>query len=133
MILLDTHVVVWLDQDDPSLGASCRALVESAMADGDLVVSAISFWEVKMLVEKHRLSLDIEVSEWRRDLLAAGVRELPIDGQVGIQAASLGDLHRDPADRIIVATAQLSHASLATADKRLLDWQSDLSRIDARA
>ena len=132
MILLDTHVLVWLDQDTPQLGPSCRTLADYALANGDLAVSAITFWDVAMLVEKTRLFLDMEVLEWRRDLLAAGVRELSLDGRVGIRAASLHDLHRDPADRIIAATAQLHEASLATADWRLLDWQADLERIDAR-
>lgn len=132
MILLETHVLVWLDQDTPQLGPSCRTLADTALADGDLVVSAICFWEVDMLVAKNRLFLDMAVLEWRRDLLAAGVRELTLDGRVGIRAASLNDLHRDPADRIIAATAQLHKASLATADWRLLNWQTDLERIDAR-
>ena len=114
------------------MGPSCRTLADTALADGDLVVSAICFWEVAMLVAKNRLFLDMAVLEWRRDLLAAGVRELTLDGRVGIRAASLNDLHRDPADRIIAATAQLHKASLATADWRLLNWQTDLERIDAR-
>ena len=85
-----------------------------------------------MLVKRNRLALDMELSRCSRAILATGVRELPVDGDIGIRAASLNDLHRDTADRIIAATAQLSHASLATADRRLLDWQSDLHRIDAR-
>ena len=96
MILLDTHVVVWLDLDFSRLGTSCRALADSALANGDLVVSAIRSWEVAMLVEKNRLSLDMKVSEWRGDLLAAGVREPALDGQVGIRDASLSDLYRAP-------------------------------------
>ena len=53
MILLDTHVLVWLDQDTPQLGTSCRMQADIALADGDLAVSAISFWEVAMLVHKN--------------------------------------------------------------------------------
>ena len=63
MILLDPHVMVWLDQDIPSLGPSCRASIEQALADEEVVASAVSFWEVKTLVERRRLMLDIEVSE----------------------------------------------------------------------
>lgn len=131
MILLDTHVLVWLDQDDPKLGAKCRAAADDALADDALAVSAISFWEVAMLVDKGRLALDVELVAWRRDLLAGGLRELPVDGQIGIQAASLVNFHSDPADRLIAATATVYDGVLATADRRLLDWQTEFPRLDA--
>ena len=133
MIVLDTHVLVWLDQGLPDLGPDCRASADRALADDSLTVSAISFWEVAMLVARKRLELDLTVDEWRRDLLAARLRELPVDGRIGIRAGSLTDLHRDPADRIIAATAEVHEASLATADRRLLDWRSEVTRVDARA
>ena len=132
-LLLDTHVLVWLDQDLPELGSGCRGSMDAALVNDALVVSAISFWEVAMLVARNRLQLDPPVTQWRRDLLAAGVRELPVDGRVSIRAASLVDLHRDPADRFIAATAELHGATLATADRRLLDWQSEVPRLDARS
>ncbi|MCY4426225.1 MAG: type II toxin-antitoxin system VapC family toxin [Halieaceae bacterium] len=132
MILLDTHVLIWLDQDSSDLGANCRAAADSALADDALAVSAISFWEVAMLAQRKRLSFDMQVSVWRRDLLVAGVRELAVDGRIGIQAASLAELQRDPADRLIAATAQVYGATLATADQRLLDWRADLPRLNAR-
>ena len=132
MIVLDTHVLVWLDQDLPELGPKCRESVDAALVDDALAVSAISFWEVAMLVERKRLLLDPAVTCWRRDLLAAGVRELPVDGRIGTRAASLAALHRDPADRFIAATAEIHGATLATADRRLLDWRSTVPRLDAR-
>ena len=133
MIVLDRHVLVWLDQGLPDLGPDCRASADRALADDALTVSAISFWEVAMLVTRKRLVLELGVDRWRRELLAAGLREIPVDGRVGIRAASLTDLHRDPADRFIAATAELHEASLATADRRLLDWRSEVPRVDARA
>ena len=132
MIVLDTHVLVWLDQGLPELGPRCRGLADGALKDDALTVSAITFWEVAMLVARKRLALELTVDQWRRDLLAAGLREIPVDGRVGVRAASLTGLHRDPADRIIAATAELHEASLATADRRLLDWRSEVLRLDAR-
>ena len=133
MIVLDTHVLVWLDQGLPELGQQCRGLTDRALADDALTVSAITFWEVAMLVARKRLALELTVDQWRRDLLAAGLREIPVDGRIGIRAASLIDLRRDPADRLIAATAEGHEASLATADRRLLDWRSEVPRLDARA
>ena len=132
MIVLDTHVLVWLDQGLPNLGPRCRGLADGALEEDALTVSAITFWEVAMLVARKRLALELTVDQWRRDLLAAGLREIPVDGRVGVRAVSLTGLHRDPADRIIAATAELHEASLATADRRLLDWRSEVLRLDAR-
>lgn len=130
MILLDTHVLIWLDQDNPKLGPKCRTAIDEALADDDLAVSAISFWEVAMLVAKQRLAIAIALTQWRRDLIAGGIRELPIDGRVGLLAADL-ELHRDPADRFVAATATINDATLATADQRLLTWQTNVERLDA--
>lgn len=131
LILLDTHVLLWLDQDSPRLGALCRSALDEALAADDLAVSAISFWEVAMLRERDRLAMDIPVEAWRRNLLASGLRELPIDGGIGVRAATLTNLHRDPADRLIVATAEHFDCTLATADQKLLAWSSNLPRMDA--
>lgn len=130
MILLDTHVLVWLDQDNPKLGPRCRTAIDEALAEDNLAVSAISFWEVAMLVAKQRLAIAIALSQWRRDLIAGGIRELPLDGRVGLLAADL-ELHRDPADRFVAATATINEATLATADQRLLTWQTNVERLDA--
>lgn len=130
MILLDTHVLVWLDQDNPKLGPKCRTAIDDALAEDDLAVSAISFWEVAMLVAKQRLAIAMALNQWRRDLIAGGIRELPLDGRVGLLAADL-ELHRDPADRFVAATATINEATLATADQRLLTWQANVERLDA--
>ena len=130
MILLDTHVLIWLDQDNPKLGPKCRTAIDGALAEDDLAVSAITFWEVAMLVRKQRLAIAIALHRWRRDLIAGGIRELSVDGRIGLLAADL-ELHRDPADRLIAATATLNEATLATADQRLLTWQAKVERLDA--
>ena len=132
MIVVDTHVLVWLDTADARLGANCLSQLDAALAEDELAVSAISFWEVAMLVGKGRIQLDGTVETWRVDLLGAGLRELPVDGAVGIAAAATVDLHGDPADRIIAATATIFRATLATADRALLGWRSTLRRLDAR-
>jgi PIN domain nuclease of toxin-antitoxin system len=132
MLLLDTHALVWLDQDDASLGKRGRRAADRALVRGELVVSAISFWEVAMLSAKGRLQMDIPVGAWRRDLLEAGLVEVPVDGEIGIAASELDALHADPADRMIVATVRLRGGMLLTADERLLAWGGKLRRQDAR-
>lgn len=132
MILLDTHVLVWLAQGSQRLGPRSRRLIDRNAA-GDLVaIAAISFWEIAMLVRKGRLDLGASPESFRHGTLQAGVREIPLSGAVAIAAADLERFRGDPADRIIVATAIACGAALVTADAPILGWKSRLKRHDAR-
>ena len=71
-----------------------------------------------------------EIEPWRRELLREGIVEIPIDGQIGIRSVELVSFHSDPADRLIVATAQNGHR-LITADERILGWAGRLDRLAA--
>jgi PIN domain nuclease of toxin-antitoxin system len=93
-------------------------------------VSAITFWEVGMRVQKGQLHLGFDLHAWRRNLLDDGLVELPVDGEIAVRAGLLSNMHGDPADRMIVATALEGHR-LVTADRRILDWTGHLSRLDA--
>ena len=64
-------------------------------------------------------------------MLGFGIEEVPVTGEIGIMAAELEDFPADPADRIIAATALTLGATLVTADRRILDWNGQLSRHDA--
>ena len=132
MILLDTHVLVWLDSADPRLGAEAKLAIDEAHHAGELAVSAISFWEAAMQIEKGRIQLGIPAHVWRQDLLSAGLREIPVDGEIGLTAATLQGFHGDPADRLIASTALLHGACLLTADGKILDWSGAVQRQDAR-
>lgn len=132
LILLDTHALLWLEQESPALGRAARRLADEALGAGRLAVSAISFWEVALLSVKGRIEADLPVAQWRRDLLGAGLVEVPVDGEIGASAARLSDLHADPADRMIAATAILKGATLLTAEERILKWPGAMHRRDAR-
>ena len=131
MILLDTHVLVWLLSDEQRLGNLTRQLIDHAWSNDDAAVSAISFWEVAMLQDKGRLVLTPDLVAWRTGLLDDGLNELPVTGQIGIQAVSLEDFHKDPADRLIVATALDGH-QLVTVDESILGWSGSIETFDAR-
>ena len=130
MILLDTQILIWMRTADARLGRRARGRIDRGLQQGDLAVSGISFWEIAMLQEKGRLEVRQDVAAWRRSLLRDGLVEVPVDGAVGIRATRLAGFHSDPADRLIVATALEGHR-LLTADRRILDWPGELSRIDA--
>lgn len=132
MMLLDTHVLIWLWTGDVRLGTGARRLMDDALRDQELTVSAMTFWEVAMLRNEGRLDFTEDVGLWRRELLGQGLAEIPVDGEIGIRAHTLPGFHADPADRIIVGTALAGHR-LLTADAGILRWRGDLNRLDARA
>ncbi len=132
MIILDTHVLLWMDAGNPALGKRAVQAIDQALAEDSLAVSAISFWEAGVLINKGRLKMDFTPAAWRKDLISRGLIELPMDGQTGIDAANLPDFHGDPADRIIVATTISTGSSLVTADEKILNWGGLSQKIDVR-
>ena len=130
MILLDTHAAIWFTTD-AGLGKRSQTIADRALADDQLAISAVSFWEVAMLVAKRRLrSLD-SAADLREQVLNSGINEVPLTGDIAILAGNLDGLHGDPADRFIVATAIARDAALMTADAILLNWRNKLRRQDA--
>ncbi len=132
MLLLDTHVLVWLDEGNPRLGKTALQSINESLASGQLGVATISFWEVAMLIDKQRLTMQTELADWRFELLQAGLLEIPLRGTTAIQAGQLPLFHGDPADRMIVATAIDNGAALMTADEKILSWKQLHQKIDAR-
>lgn len=131
-MILDTHVLLWMDRDDPALGPTSRSRIEQAWRAGQVAVSAISFWEVAMLAERGRIVLPMPVNQWRADWLKAGLVEIPVNGHIALHSCRLENLHRDPADRFIIATALGSRLPIMTADGKILDWAGEVERFDAR-
>lgn len=132
MLLLDTHVLVWLDEGNPRLGKTALQTINDSLTSGQLGVATISFWEVAMLIEKQRLTMQTELADWRFELLQAGLLEIPLRGTTAIRAGQLPLFHGDPADRMIVATAIENGATLMTADEKILSWNQLNEKIDAR-
>ena len=130
--LLDTNALLWLAKDDSRLGRKAVRLADRALANDSLAVSAITFWEVSTLFQRGRLDLFQPIEAWRKGLLALGLFEIPVTGDIGIEAATYSESLRDPADRIIVATAAREGALLLTSDERILEWKGSLRRQDAR-
>jgi PIN domain nuclease of toxin-antitoxin system len=130
VILLDTQAAIWFITDS-GLGKRSQAMADKALADDGLAISAITFWEIALLITKGRLRAVESASEMRRQVLDSGVAELALSGDIALRAVGLGNLPKDPADRFIVATAIDHGAMLMTADKQLLNWKHPLRRQDA--
>ena len=131
MILPDTHVLIWFLESNPRLGLTAQNRIREAAASGQAAFSAISVWEVALLLSKGRLTLNVSAVQWRQSLLDAGFIEIPVDGAIAARSVALPDFHDDPADRIIIATAQEGH-QLITEDRDILNWPGQLNRFPAR-
>lgn len=116
-VVLDTHAWIWWASDPALLSAKARKAIAGARIVG---VPAISCWEVAMLCTKGRLKLDRDVGTWVRAALALPrVMLLELSPEVAVAAAKLAELHGDPADRMIAATAMELGAPLVTKDAML--------------
>jgi len=121
--LLDTHILLWWHADRDRLSREQRDVIAAAGADSPLEVSDVSLWEVAMLYSLGRIRLAIPLREWLDKAVAAPlVRRHGISPAVAAELASLPDsFHRDPADRILVATARVLGATLLTRDRRIAE------------
>lgn len=122
MLLLDTHVMLWATFNEDRLGRDAAKAINLASRENRLAVSAITPWEIGLLASKKRINLYKDVLEWVRETLAKpGVNLVPLEPEIAVASTCLPfEMHADPADRILVATARHLGATLVTADKALL-------------
>lgn len=122
-VLLDTHILLWWHGDRSRLSRDQQDVIASADADSPLRVSDISLWEVTMLHSLGRIRLKIPLREWLEKVVAPPlVRRHAISPAIAAELVSLPDsFHRDPADRILVATARVFGATLLTQDQRIVE------------
>jgi len=117
LILLDTHALLWWALDPDHLSGAAQEVVQE-MEDRGGYASAISVWELGIKVQRGQLELPITVDELARRIEGGGVVELvPVDTTTWLRTLSLDWEHRDPADRVIVATAQLKQVPILTKDR----------------
>jgi PIN domain nuclease of toxin-antitoxin system len=123
-LLLDTHAAIWITEDQPLAEGATKAIDVAYRAGSTVFVSAITAWEVGLLVSRNRVSLVATPERWFQRLLAVpGVRLAELSPGILIASSFLpGTPPRDPADRIILATARDLGATLITRDRLLLKY-----------
>lgn len=123
-ILLDTHTWIWLFNGSTELSQAAIKKIDQAGSRGEVFISAISVWELSILVAKERVTLSKPIGEWVKDSLnQPGVNLSAMSPEISIESSFLpGDFHGDPADRIIVATARINSLILHTRDKKILKY-----------
>ncbi len=124
--LLDTHIYLWWRLGTGELTAAQHKALDYAEANGEtLAISAITIWEIAMLVSQGKLEVNlipthVLLKQIEKD---PGVEILPLSADVCAESVNLpSGFHKDPADRIIVATARIHGLRLLTVDQRIIDW-----------
>lgn len=134
-LLLDTNVMLRTDAARThEISPAANRMVEAAAVSGDLALSAITFLELATLAE--RGSVRVDAGEIYQQAREDGIRVIPLDVHMALRAGRLpreGFAGRDPADRMIVATAILAGCDLITTDREMIGWDGPLHVIDARA
>ncbi|TIT19284.1 MAG: type II toxin-antitoxin system VapC family toxin [Mesorhizobium sp.] len=126
MIVLDTHVLVrWVGGEIDLLSEPALRAIERERIGGEILISSISAWEIAMLISRGRLLLSMDVGEWLATVSQLEkLSFISVDNEIAVNSTELpGELHKDPADRIIVATSRKFAAPLVTADQKLRDYR----------
>jgi len=122
-LLLDTHIALWLDSGDDRLRPSTRGLIDGCWQNGGTVcLSAVTAWEIALLVDTGRIELDLPIEGWiARFLERPGTEPAPLGHRPASRSYQLHQFaHRDPADRLLIATAIELGCPLVTYDERIL-------------
>jgi PIN domain nuclease of toxin-antitoxin system len=115
MLLLDTHALVWLASDQEQLTDVGKAMIRQFA--GRLFMSAISSLEIALLVKRSRLELPLPPERFVAECLRHhAITEIPVDTAIAMAAAALPDIHNDPFDRILAATAIIRGLELLSKD-----------------
>jgi len=124
VIVLDTHVWVWFVSNPELLSKAAKKAIDASIQQKGIFISSISAWEVALLAAKKRLKLSIDVTDWiiKSEKLPF-FQFIPVDNSIAVKAVNLPQpLHKDPADRIIIATAINAGAPVVTKDEKLLHY-----------
>ena len=117
MILLDTHILIWLLIAPDNLSPKTKKAILASRKSGPLALSAISLWEIAWLVENKRIAIDVSVNSFVKKC-ASYVQVLPITQEIAVRSVQFPRSYpNDPRDRIIGATAIVEGARLLTHDK----------------
>jgi PIN domain nuclease of toxin-antitoxin system len=121
-LVLDTCAILWLAENSSKLSQAARTAI--AANPSEVYVSAISAFEIALKQRKGKLKLVWESSEWWPWVLERrGLIVLPVTDQIAIDSANLPDLHADPCDRIILATAIANDAAIVTSDAKIAQYK----------
>ena len=131
MILLDTHVLVWMSSEPQRLSKRAREAIREAREKRGIAVASITLWELAWLAENGRIQISASVESFVRETVARVILK-PMTPEIAALAVRLrAAFPKDPADRLIAATARLRNLTLVTSDEKILRY-AHLQSFDTR-
>ncbi|NCN87345.1 MAG: type II toxin-antitoxin system VapC family toxin [Candidatus Pacebacteria bacterium] len=126
MIVLDTHALIWWVNDSGELSEKAQQSIKKAQVNNAIYISAISIWEISMLVKKGRLKLTMDVETWIDKVLSLPMLNcVDIIPKIAYKSVYLANFnHPDPADRMIIATALHKGMKLVTKDEKIQSYSN---------
>jgi PIN domain nuclease of toxin-antitoxin system len=120
-IVLDTCALIWATSQPEALSATARGILEDA--EHQFLISSISIWEIALKTKRGTIDMGVPLPRLVRELCRrANVAILPVDAETWLRNVALPWEHRDPADRTIVASAELRNAPILTCDDRIASY-----------
>ena len=120
LTICDTHVLIFWQDAPKRLSIKAKHTLEKALANKSLACSDISFWEISMLFKTNRLRNDVSAEQYMNDIiLTMSLTVLPITPEIAALSQQNIFIHKDPADRLIAATAIANKGPLISADSKL--------------
>ena len=125
-LVMDTHILIWY-LEGIELSQQQVQIIESQRNLNQLYISAISIWEVSMLINKKKAAISIPINEWLNKVLSIpGLNIIDLSLTVLVESCNLPDFdHKDPADRMIIASTREIDGYLLTFDKRILEYANN--------
>ncbi len=126
MILLDTHTIIWWLVGSDKLSPRAKKVIIEAKSKKSVYISSISVWEIALLIKKGELDLGMDFLMWINKLeQISSIHFVPVDNSIASGSVFLDNLtHKDPADRIIISTAQILNCPIVTADRKIQNYKS---------
>ncbi|MHC4874096.1 MAG: type II toxin-antitoxin system VapC family toxin [Planctomycetota bacterium] len=126
MVLLDTCALIWYTRDNENLSKKAQQACNKIPKNG-AIISSISIWEIGIKIKNKKLDIGITVEDFVQRLKKLGsIDIIPVDENIWMKSISLDWDHKDPADRAIIATAELNDIPIITSDKIISDFYSKI-------
>ncbi len=122
-LILDTHILIWYIEGI-NLSESQVVLIDQMREKNSLYISAISIWEIALLISRERIALSIDLDQWiKKTTSISGLNLIDLSISILTQSCILSNYeHKDPADRMIIASARSINAHLMTCDQKIIDY-----------
>ncbi len=124
-ILLDTHIILFSFMRATELKEKTKSIIEEYQQNNAMLISSISLWEIAMLASKNRINIYRPINDFLKYIIQSeGIEVINISPDIASESVLLDNFHKDPSDRIIVATTRVTSSTLMTRDKEIIKWAS---------